>query len=184
MDYREEREGSMMFWRCILTVGIVLIWTSVIVISYGTYLQVFSPNYQEYEQHIVTKITSQNPGKDLGFALTLISAWPFTAAFCAAIGLLFIFGVLTLRLIAVWSRDFMLVASGIFTSGCLLGSLLGIGEAIDSLRWGFIALSVGYLLAAGGLIFGAVGVLGCCRCWGCNRLWLSFSSGSVQSFFA
>lgn len=166
--------------RCVLIVGIVLIWTGAIIIPYGTYLQTLSPNFREYEQYVVKKVISENPGGHFGFSLALISAWPIAAVFCAAIGLLFVIGALALRFIAELNRDFMLMSSGIFISGCFLGSLLGIKEAIDSLRWGFIVLGIGYLLAAGGLFFGALGMLGCCRRWGCNRFRSLCSSGEYR----
>ncbi len=154
---------SCFFWRSSLTIGIISIWTSVIVTPYGTYLQTLSPHFPEYEQHKLTKMAAAgltSPGAGIG--LTFASAWPIVAVFCAAVGLLFIFGVWVLRSIAGWNRDLALVASGAFICGCLIGSFSGIQEAISNLRWGFLILSIGYLMSAVGLIFGAIGVLRLC----------------------
>ena len=145
-----------MLSRYSLILGSVLIWASVIVIPYGTYLQPMSPHFAAFEQHILAdaEALARDPEKDfgpgIGIGLGLYFAWLFWAVFCAGIGMLFIFGVLLLRSMISWNRDLALVASGIFLSGCFVGSLMGSVEAIDKFQWGFFVLGVGFLHAAAG----------------------------------
>lgn len=151
-------------WSKGLAVGIVLIWTSVIVIPYGAYIQTYSPNLREYEAYETARMSAaglRGPGAGIGLALS--SFWPFVIAVYAAIGLFFIFGILVVRFIARWNRMLALLASGIILTGCFLGAFAQVQEAIAHLRWGFIVRGAGDLLAAGGLIIGALGVLGYCH---------------------
>jgi hypothetical protein len=169
MVKREEGSREMidslrqLLWRWSLAVGIVLIWMSVIIVPYGIYLQTLSPNYQEYERHVLTENGNQSLGKDLapgaGVGLALSSAWQFVGFGCAFVALSITVGVLLLRKIAVGYRTPTLVILGVFIGGCVGGSVLGINSAIDSLQWGYIVLSAGYLMATAGLIFSAIGVL-------------------------
>lgn len=130
--------------RPFLTAGFVLIWASVAVITWGTYLRTLSPGSEEYEEKVIRHFAGDGTEKRLNpagrMALVTMFRWQFVGCYCAFIGLLFTGGVLFLRALARWKRDFALVALGAFGLGCLVGAYLGVGEAVENFRWGFDVL--------------------------------------------
>jgi hypothetical protein len=150
-----------MLLRKLLGVGLITLWASVVVITFGTHLQTQSPRFKEYQKAMIDEVSASNHGKDfgpgIGIGIVLSTAWPLVGCFCVFVALLFSGGVYQLRAIAVWNRDVALLATGAFSLGCLCGAFVGLGEALDSFQWGFTVLGIGYLLSAVGLILGSIG---------------------------
>ena len=143
--------------------GLVLIWTSVVVITIGTHLQTLSPRFAEFEQAAVKQEAGTdgeerfNPAGRM--ALVLSFTWQFQCCFCGFLALVFMVGGLGIRVIRQRYRELALIGAGAFGLGCLVGAVLAVGDAVRNFQWGFVTLGIGFLFSAVGLVVGGLGVV-------------------------
>ena len=140
--------------------GFISIWVSVVVIPLGTQYRTNSPRNWEYLATAARKIEARNPGvKVSGAQMAFGSLFivPFMSAYCVVIAALVPrSGTVVVREAVRWNRSVGLLAAGAFGGGCLMGAAFGVERCWSSFSWGFDTLGVGYLIAALGLVLGAV----------------------------
>ena len=163
MTFAERFEAGVLSRNC-LRAGFLLIWTSVLIIPIGTYLQIKAPGFEKYQKKLEAEMEARNPEADAGPAMfaAMVFAVPTMCCFSLLIGLMFTFGMSIVYSLTLWRRDVGLLVAGVFLGGCLLGSLLSIVEGLQGFHWGFNVLGVGYLVSAAGLALGGVGSTGQC----------------------
>jgi len=132
-------KGTTMIHQFLLGAGFFLLMTSALLIPAGVRLPLQSHSVAHFEHSVV-----------------------LAGMFCFFIVGLFAAGVLVLRKLRRFNRDLALLAGGAFGLGCVIGSLLGLGEMMQSFSEGFAELGLGYFLSAAGLAAGALGAMGLC----------------------
>jgi len=146
--------------------GLVVICGGVVLLTYGTHLQSSSPRFVEYMCSLAEEMCTSHPGEDIGPAvgagLALVHHWPVVGLCSTCVALLFAVAVTSVSRIA---RSKPLLAGflgGVFASGCLLGMLISLAQALESNEWGFRVLASGYVLCVFGLALGAVSTAALC----------------------
>jgi len=119
----------------------ILLYASVLVVSFGAHLREQSPWFPEYENQCMSDIFSANPGTDLGQNLFFLGfAWPFVGCCTAFVGLAFTVGFSASFGLQRCNRVIGVFVAVMFSLGCGLGVILGQAEATESFRWGFCVL--------------------------------------------
>jgi hypothetical protein len=144
-----------------LVTDLVLLWTSVVLSSYGTHLKSESPQLEEYETEARERMAAANPGSDggsgIGIGIILASTWQFVGCVSAFMALVLMGGLLFVHAIALWNRKAAYLATGALALLCMLFVYTLSQSAKHHLDWGFDTLGSGELLVALALLLVAVG---------------------------
>jgi len=135
-------------------VVLILVWPSVLIITYGTYLKAESVTFQHYVRNLIETSGGEGPGDFVGVAIC--NSFPIVGAFFVLVAYLFTGSMLTLRLA---SALLGVIRPLILLFSCLLWSSIMVLSAIEAatdLRWGFLTAAFGYLLLSITLALGAV----------------------------
>jgi hypothetical protein len=130
-----------------LSSALALLWTSVILICHGTYLQTHSPQWQK---QFLDRITAENPGKEghgagtIGVGMAFVTFWPFYAMFYGFPASLCMFGACRIHLYRA-QRPRAVIGVVVFLLGSLDGYWFTSGALAD-FQNGFDLLGYGKVL--------------------------------------
>jgi hypothetical protein len=142
-------------------IGLVALWSGIVVATYGTHLKSESSQLKQYEREVMDRAVADHPGKDLapGLAVGLAcaSAWEFVGAVSGFLGFILTSGLVVLREMYGWEKTAARIGTGILASFALLGVCPNINSGLGNFRWGFDTLGAGEWIIAAGLLLVAVG---------------------------